>query len=531
MIIENEQPLRNSVLWNMQREFYDREGLNAWNFQVPFYVTSNPYIANSYANIILRFAQDSIKNGNANINKIFYIIELGAGSGTFSFYTIKRLVELQKDLGLENIKFVYVMTDLVNKNIDFWKQHPALKIYQDKGILDFALFDAEKDTELSLMISGKKLSPSLLNQTSNPLLVIANYVFDSMKNDIFYIENNKAMEAFTNITTLSENDERTLNNIQLKLTYKEKKSPCYEDTKLNAIIESYTQNLDQSYILMPTGAINCIKNFTAISKGRLCLLVSDKGYTRHLDQHLKEEPLFILHSGCFSLPVNFDALDKYFKSNKGSCYHQFTEHALVTSLFLQGMKLEDMRETKLAAETFLNEFGHASIFKMYEYLETTKPMFTIDTLLPFISATRYDPHIFNNALEIILDQIHNNTVWEFQLKDLAGIMNKIAENYYYIPGAIDTYFSIAVFFHEIKEYENALLWYDKSMQSGTKNPEIYFNMGICFYFIKNYDRALDCFKISLHMKPDYILARGWISQIQAEIHSEIKSEKQPELIK
>lgn len=45
-ILEQDRPL------NFQREFYKREGMEAWNWQVPFYVTSNPYIANSYASLI-----------------------------------------------------------------------------------------------------------------------------------------------------------------------------------------------------------------------------------------------------------------------------------------------------------------------------------------------------------------------------------------------------------------------------------------------------------------------------------------------
>jgi len=51
-ILEQDRPLSQSVLWNFQREFYKREGMEAWNWQVPFYVTSNPYIANSYASLI-----------------------------------------------------------------------------------------------------------------------------------------------------------------------------------------------------------------------------------------------------------------------------------------------------------------------------------------------------------------------------------------------------------------------------------------------------------------------------------------------
>ena len=92
VILQQDMPLSKSWLWDMQHEFFEREGINAWVNQVPFYITSNPYIANSYANIIIRFMQDRVKRGSYNPLEPFYIIELGAGSGKFSFYIIKRLM-------------------------------------------------------------------------------------------------------------------------------------------------------------------------------------------------------------------------------------------------------------------------------------------------------------------------------------------------------------------------------------------------------------------------------------------------------
>jgi hypothetical protein len=42
-IIEQDQRLSHSMLWELQREFFARQGT------VPHYITSNPFIANAYA--------------------------------------------------------------------------------------------------------------------------------------------------------------------------------------------------------------------------------------------------------------------------------------------------------------------------------------------------------------------------------------------------------------------------------------------------------------------------------------------------
>ncbi len=89
---EEPVPFSECDLWDRQKDFYSNEGVNAWLDKIPFYITSNPAIAQSYANIIIRFMQDynNKKEKEEDISsEPFYILELGTGSGKFSFYVIK----------------------------------------------------------------------------------------------------------------------------------------------------------------------------------------------------------------------------------------------------------------------------------------------------------------------------------------------------------------------------------------------------------------------------------------------------------
>ena len=49
--------------------------------------------------------------------------------------------------------------------------------------LDFAIYDANADQSITLLDKGVTLSPSA--PSTNPILVIANYVFDSLKYDVY----------------------------------------------------------------------------------------------------------------------------------------------------------------------------------------------------------------------------------------------------------------------------------------------------------------------------------------------------------
>ena len=62
-LLEDEVPLRQSVLWDLQRSFYDEMNINCWSKAVvPNFVTSNAFVARTYAKVILEFMRDWIKN-------------------------------------------------------------------------------------------------------------------------------------------------------------------------------------------------------------------------------------------------------------------------------------------------------------------------------------------------------------------------------------------------------------------------------------------------------------------------------------
>lgn len=59
VILQEATPLKDSMIWKLQDQFYIRKGPSCWtDFIVPHFVTSNSYIAYQYANCILGYIRD-----------------------------------------------------------------------------------------------------------------------------------------------------------------------------------------------------------------------------------------------------------------------------------------------------------------------------------------------------------------------------------------------------------------------------------------------------------------------------------------
>ncbi len=126
MEIECLVPFSKSQLWVWQREAYLSLGPKAWSQGfVPSYITSNPFTAKWMANLVIYY----LKSRPINSKEPVTIFDLGAGSGRFSFLFLK---EMKK---LSDFKIRYVMTDISEETIAYWKEHPQLKKFDIEFIL------------------------------------------------------------------------------------------------------------------------------------------------------------------------------------------------------------------------------------------------------------------------------------------------------------------------------------------------------------------------------------------------------------
>ena len=507
--IEKNKRFSQCAFWRMQRDYFDKEGINAWTNQVPFYITSNPYIAYTYAKIVLEFMRDWLKTHPENKNQPFYILELGTGSGRFSYYFVKTLLELLESTKRQEIKFVYIMSDFTKHNIHYWEHHPALKPYIEKGIIDFALYDMETERPIHLIRKNTPLSPELLTQ---PLTVFANYIFDTISHDAFTVHENKLYELLFSLHTPESNMDHnrpiSMEKIDVDYHINEIKNTYYNDPHLDAIINQYKEALHATSFLIPIGSIHAVKFLKKLCHDNLMILSTDKGYNtiEQLD-HLGH-PTISFH-GSFSMMVNFHAIASYFKNSGGDAFLQTPRKGIRTSIFTSGFKLDDLPDTKTAVIEWIEKMSPSHYFTLHSRVRDHFNEYDLDTLAAHMEFTRWDPHIYLKLSAKIASLVP--TASPETIGFISKNLHQLASNYYHMPKVECVLFEIGMFFHAVKNYTLALDYYAQACPYIGEQFGLFYNMALCEYYSNNPVNALVHFKHALSLDPSSQETIEWIA--------------------
>lgn len=365
--LQRDSRVSQSIMYQLMRDFYSQRGLDAWgsgierrNDIVPFYITSNPKIAQSYVKVLLANIHDMLLKGKFNIKEPIYVIELGTGPGKFSSLFLNELSFQLNTLSklYDEIKVVYIMSDFTESNISAWKSDESLKPFIKQGLCDFALFNCdEMCNSIHLINSGIEISRK--QPVINPIMLFSNYLFDSIKMDAFRVKKKKLCEAL--LTTFARKtdhidevlDVSIAGNIKQEWTYPIVPNPSTyysnhphhdidididdddetttattaslsavkEDNELDIfgnalskVVESYCNELiDDSCFSIPLSGLKLFDTFIKFTKSQtVSMLIADKGHNRLRMLNQKSNPSISLH-GSLSMMVNFDAINRFIK--------------------------------------------------------------------------------------------------------------------------------------------------------------------------------------------------------------------------
>lgn len=515
VIIEQQKRFSECYLWKMQRDYFDQQGINAWVNQVPFYITSNPFIGTIYAKIIVRFIRDWIKKNPDAKKHPFYIMELGTGSGRFSYYTIKPLHELLHAFGMDDIQVVYVMSDFTKNNIQYHETHPALMPYIEKGLVDFAIFDMETERPVTLLKKNIQLNPQTL---VNPLTVLANYIFDTVSHDSFSVHDGKLYELLVSLSTDEENmqDNRPVDweKITVDHSVHEIKGPYYNDPALDGILEFYKKSFRDTSFLIPIAGIRTIKLLKKLCNDKLLLISSDKGYSDFESLENLGYPSMAFH-GSFSMMVNYHAMGEFFKNSGGDALLQSSRRGIKTCVFSSGFKLGDEPETKIAVAEWVEGFSPSDYFNLHRHIADTIPNADLEVLASHLQLSEWDPHIFlrmNSRITSLINESDSDTI-----NFLAQNMPKLAANYYYMPKSECILFEVGIFYHAIKRYKEALEYYQKAQPFVGEQFGLYYNIALCLHHVERQEEALTHFRKAETMDAESKETKEWIAYLEKTI--------------
>lgn len=494
-VLESNQRLSESILWTLQREAYCQFGIEAWNQHgVPSYITSNSYIAKAYAHVALGYLRDCIAQSLIDTAHPLYILDLGAGTGRFAYLFLKELLAFLDSSALPKINICYVMTDIVESNLDFWQQHPLLKPYFESGILDKAYYHHAQKTPIYLLNRDETLSQETV---VNPLLLVCNYFFDTIPQDLFRFREGKPEEGRITLSVSSLNDvtpfdPSLINQLSYAYAYESLRDVknYYSTPALNILLESYGE-ISQGYpFLFPIGAFQALETFIQLSQSRLCLLAGDQGICTLAQLRQSGEPKISLH-GSFSMPVNYQIVSSFFRQQCGTA--RMTSFSDPTFVVMAGvLGTQRAPETSLAFQQYVDSFEPTDYFKLVLLAESKLEDPSLDYLLLLIKLGNWDASVLLAFFSAIRHTLATAT--ETQKELLCATIDHVYEHFYPTePSTGDFVLNLGVLLFEIGYFEKALNYFQRSMQISGENPQALKNIAACYQKLRQSGKVKKCF--------------------------------------
>lgn len=514
--LERDQRLSASVLWRLGREYYSTQGPAAWaSGTVPMYPTSNPFIARAYAQVVLAYLRDCRQGALIDPQSPIYIVELAAGSGRFSHLFLQRFCELKAASSCKSLDVRFVMTDLAETNLRAWMEQPRFHPYVESGVLDFSLFDMESTDHLQLLRSGERIAADTLK---NPLVVVANYGFDSVAPDVFRFTHGMSQEGLLTTSVPGQHqcapaDATLLPRLQLRFTYRPFAGSYYDHPEFDRILDHYRTLGIDAPVLFPLGALRCIERLITLARGQLLLLSSDMGYTHEDELISMTEQDMIRIYGATAAPVNYHAIGRYFVERGGQVVTSAQRlGVLKTAAFLLGASADALADTRLAFSDYVDHFGPAHFHSLFYQLRPVAPNVTLELFLDLLRLSDWDPYVFmafKNQLPAQLQYVSVATHHELRIA-----LTKVWQNFHPMDG--DLPFELARLYLALNEPREALRYCALSSELFGDHPSTHFNRGLCYYQARDFAAAAQSFACALQHKQEHATAALWLTHARAE---------------
>jgi tetratricopeptide (TPR) repeat protein len=490
-VLETDVPLSQSLIWRLQRDFYAQRGLKAWTEDIiPSYITNNPFIAEIYAEVVAGFVSDCMKLVQRDTQQLskenpLRILELGAGSGKFSYLFLRSLTALLQARKITPEIVRYCMADCSESLLADWRANRCLREFVESGILEFQLHRIEQGQ--SSMLPGGSFFPSG-KKAKSPLVVIANYVFDSLPQDAFVIADGQISEAL--VTTRrarhstsggTEHADPQLRSLQLSFKNVHVSPDRYSDKSWNSTLEHYRSRLPAATILFPSVALSTLHQFSNFSDGRMLVLVADKGFHHEGDLALLQGPPaleFHASNNCFSQIVNFDAIARYFHSLGGDALLPRKHFSSLSfCAFLARRPGEEYPSMKMAYQATQSTFGPDDLFALMSWLNSHLEEVSVVQALALLRLTRWDTTAFQRLFHVIARQLRTVSA---ERNDCREAVLKTWANHYPITSTENVLaFNCGVVLLELRFFVEALNMFRASEQFLGRSAATSYNLGLC----------------------------------------------------
>jgi len=350
-----------------------------------------------------------------------------------------------------------------------------------------------------------------------PMVLIANYLFDSLPQDLFRVVDGEVFEGMAPLEpdipeSLPDNTEISLAAGGCPITYEKATVPRYEAAELNEVLERVLARSPNQFVLMSSYALRGLQKLLTLAGDRCLLIATDKAYGRDAHLYSQNEPGLVFHDAAFSMMVDFGVIGEFFRQYGGDCFRQTTTKAIGTSVFLSGASFNNLVETRHAAHQFLDRFSPGDLFGLYSHFQNVQFGSSLNVLVSFLNMTGWDPYVFESHFHHILSIVESSDT--FAIQDLVRGLPQMAENYYQLQPGNPFFENIGVLLQKLKLFEKAIEFYERALELCHDKPATYYNLGLCCCALADMEKAKTCFAKAIQLKPDHILARGWLQMVE-----------------
>lgn len=503
-------PLSASALWGLQRAYFEREGVAAWSSgTLPSMASTNAVVAATYARLITAFLRDWVASRPAGAGALaepVRVVELGAGAGRLGYHVVRKLApRLASTPGVGGIPVTYVLTDLPEATIVWWARHEQLQPLLASGQLDVACFDIAQPHPIELRHSGRVLTPGA---SAAPMVVVANYVLDSLPQDAFTVEGGRLFEDVVAIephpatvpgTVLAPHD--------LRLSWNRRPVDIgarYDQPDLAALLAEAARDGEARRFLIPVDALRCLAYLRSLTTGPLLLLSADKGYSRPNTQVDETGPHVASH-GSVSFMVDYGLLASHVRQQGGQAFLPAHRAASLTvGAFVLGPPAMGWPELARTFADAVDEGGPDDFFLLQSVFDQDTWMPALAQLLAQLRVSAWDPWIFTNLFPTLMVMARSVRT-DFRPEVLA-VAEKVEELYFAIGEDIDVPFCLALLHWRLGQPGEGLRLLDWSARLHGPGPDLSFARALCHQRAGDGDRAQVEAADAARQDPDFALA-------------------------
>lgn len=428
-------PLSQSALWRWQRRFYAQQGPAAFlSGTVPWRITSSLLLASAYADAAIAFAE----GGHGPLQ----ILELGGGVGRLAFNLMRALDERQVD-------FRYHFTDASQATVDAARRHPQLLPWMDRGLLSVAALDG--------------LDPAALALPAGPLVVIANYLFDTLPHDAWRAEGCRARGQ--TVEVWADSDDAPLDRVEWRFFEA-------QATPVPPPVAGYVARLGSGRFLWPTASVACIGAIARAVRRPHLWLIADKGPAVGSTIQGADTATLARH-GCVSASVNFDALRAW------AGWRPFFGPAVPNERFGVYGLVQGTRSVEALRAAWDGSVGQNLALQAEVLLEqVAKSDAEVPQLLQALAFTQFDPDALLRLAGPLRQRLSAATPAN-QVAALFAALDATWANRFVLADPHDLAFEIGSVLHRAGQLSGAAGYYRKSIELRGPHATTYFNLALC----------------------------------------------------